>query len=76
MRNWWDKSGKNEFFTESCHSQYTLCFSILLIDGCGFLVGVVCVFSGNGRFRTREGMRNRKFIWSGLISLSSVHPKY
>ena len=53
MRNWWDKSGENEFFTESCHSQYTLCFflvifmntfSILLIDGCGLLVGVVCVF--------------------------------
>ena len=41
-------------------------FSMLLIDGCGLLVGVVCVFSGNGTFRRREGMRNRKFIWSGL----------
>ena len=38
-----------------------------LIGGCGLLVGVVCVFfSGNGRFCTREGMRNRKFIWSSL----------
>ena len=34
----------------------------VVFSGCG-----VCVFSGNGRFRTREGMRHRKFIWSGLI---------